>query len=99
MGLHGCDFPACCNVENPLHVHEGDNSLNMQEMFARGRQADSRRSGEKHFRARFTDDQIREIRSVYAGGGVSCADLARRYDIPYMTMSHIIRRERYKDVA
>lgn len=37
FGLHGCDYPLCCNAVNPEHVHEGTQCQNIHEMFARGR--------------------------------------------------------------
>jgi hypothetical protein len=37
--LHGCDNRVCCNAENPLHIHEGTQQQNLEEMDARGRRS------------------------------------------------------------
>ena len=48
--------------------------------------------------AKLTADQVREIRSLHAVGGVSNADLAREYGVDDKTMSRIVKGERWKHV-
>lgn len=48
--------------------------------------------------ARFTDDQIREIRSMSAGG-ISGKQLAKIFETPTSTISQIVNKKRYKWVA
>lgn len=53
---------------------------------------------ENHWRAMFTEDQIRYIRAEYAKG-YSVADLAREFpEACYATISHIVHLRSYKDV-
>lgn len=98
FGLHGCDNPPCCNAVNPEHVHEGDASMNMREIFIRDRQGPHRRSGETHCRAKFTNQQVRDIRARYAAGGVRFIEIAAEYGVSGRAISLIVHRQRYGEV-
>jgi HNH endonuclease len=69
---HKCDNPLCIN---PAHLEAGTHYDNMQDMFLRGRANPVK--GEKHYNAKLTADQVRDIRS--ASG--SYREIAQRYDI------------------
>jgi len=56
--LHKCDVRCCVN---PEHLFIGDYSDNLNDMHAKGRGNNPR--GEKHSRARLTENDIRKIRS------------------------------------
>ena len=49
-------------------------------------------SGERHRNASVTNEQVREIRGLYAAGGVTHQQLARQYGISRMTVSRVVRR-------
>ena len=99
FALHGCDSPPCCNAVNPAHLHEGNVALNAQEMFARNRQGSCVRSGEGHARAKFTDEQVREIRARYAAGGIFFTELAAEYGVTRTAISYVVKRKRYAEVV
>lgn len=55
--------------------------------------------GEKHGRARFTNDEVRLIKSHYTGERGQCAQLARQYAVPYWTMRNIVTGHRWSQVT
>jgi hypothetical protein len=52
--LHHCDNPPCCN---PEHLFLGSNRDNIDDMLTKGRS----RKGEKHGRAKLTEETVRAI--------------------------------------
>lgn len=73
--LHKCDTPACVR---PDHLFLGTQTENMRDMYNKGRGRKCR--GEKHPAAKFTDDQIAEIRRLRAAG-VGPKELGERFGI------------------
>ena len=71
--LHRCDNRKCAN---PKHLFLGTHDDNMQDMDSKGR----RRSGEKHYMARLTDDLVRTLRAEYKPGD-SWMALEKKYGI------------------
>lgn len=95
QGLHGCDFPLCCNAENPEHVHEGTAAQNTAEMFLRGRGClPPVQVGADAHRAKLTDEQALEIIARYRAGGVSQAALGAEYGVAQYSISYIVRGKR-----
>ena len=54
--------------------------------------------GEKHSRAVFTEDQVREIRNTYSSGNTSAAKLAKHYGVSVYAVYAVIRRWNWKHV-
>jgi hypothetical protein len=54
--------------------------------------------GESHGMAKFTEDEIRELRRRYDAGGVSISALARECKVALSTMTSIIRRTHWKHI-
>jgi hypothetical protein len=87
MILHRCDNRLCVNVD---HLFLGSAKDNTQDMIAKGRQDFSGLHtgewnkpgrivrGERHGRATLTDDDVREMRRLYAAG-MRQVDIARQY--------------------
>lgn len=89
--LHRCDNPKCVN---PDHLFLGDHDANMADRKAKGRAG-----GVMNGRAKLSDDDVRNIRTAYAAGGVTQCDLARRYGMTQGPVGQIIRRERWPHVV
>lgn len=53
--------------------------------------------GEKHYSAKITEDDVREIRRL--AGTVKVKDLAERYGIAGSNVSAIVRRKTWKHVV
>jgi hypothetical protein len=85
--LHSCDNPACVN---PAHLHLGTVADNNQERCERGRSY--KPIGEANFRAKLTEQQVLEIRTRYALGGVFQRELADEYGVCRSLIGHIITR-------
>ena len=94
--LHGCDYPLCCNAENPDHVHEGSSAQNTQEMIQRGRWVQPPvRTGIDASRAKLTDRQALEIAMRYRAGGVTQTSLGLEYGVSQHAISAIVTGKRH----
>lgn len=85
--LHRCDNPACVR---PSHLFAGTHAENMGDMLAKGRGDDRR--GERHPGHKLTADDVREIRSRYAAGGISQRRLGAEYGVGDRAVSYIVNR-------
>lgn len=88
--LHHCDNPTCINID---HLYLANHTDNMQDRKARGRTPDF--MGEKHPRAKLTNEQVAEMRESYADG-VSLDALAKSYDMSKSSICEIVNHKRYK---
>lgn len=88
--LHHCDNPGCVN---PDHLFLGVQQDNMHDAKKKRRF----QQGEQHYRAKFTSQQIREIRQAYAGG-VRLYQLAAKYQVDRMTIKAIVTYVTWKGV-
>ena len=89
---HHCDNPACVN---PDHLAIGTAQQNTADMLSRGRGADRR--GERHPLVRLTEDDVRSIRALRAGGATETS-LATRFGVGRAQIGKIARRENWKHV-
>ena len=84
---HSCDNPKCCN---PAHLLTGTQKQNVHDAIDRGRASKPpRHRGENHPRARLNYTIASEARAAHAEG-VTCAELARRYEVGETTMGHLL---------
>lgn len=83
LACHSCDREICCN---PAHVFPGTPLDNMRDKISKGRDS----SLEKHGRARFTNDQVRQMRAEYAAGGWTYKSLAARHHVHIRTIAFIL---------
>ena len=83
--LHRCDNPPCVN---PHHLFLGTQADNMADCKAKGRNA----FGERSASARFTEQDIREIRN----SNQRPSDLARKFGTTYRTIRKIITGQRWR---
>lgn len=103
--LHACDNPICVN---PAHLRLGTNAENSADMVAKGRQAtgehsgsrlhlEKRPRGERHHKAKLTEAQVREMRTL-AESGVSSPKLAKQFGITKAAVLDIIHRRHWSHI-
>ena len=80
--LHKCDNPSCCN---PKHLYLGTYLDNARDCIQRGRRREPDRRGSKNGRARFTEEQIPDIRNDSRSRKVIADD----YGVTLATISDI----------
>ena len=84
--LHRCDTPACIN---PAHLFLGTHRDNMDDMFAKGRNA----KGAALPHTTLTENDVLMIRARVAAGETRAA-VARDYPVSQPTISRIVSRKR-----
>lgn len=93
---HKCDNPPCVR---PDHLFAGTNQENMLDMVAKGRAwkgvPKGTNPGEKNPSRKLTSDQVTEMRSRFAAGGVRQAALGREYGVSAQQVGRILRREKW----
>src|ERR1700744_692885 len=99
--LHKCDNPSCVN---PRHLFIGTQRDNQRDKVEKNRQA----KGIVHGRVVLTEDQVREIRTIYVHCSAGCpmgphitvptsiSGLAKRFGVSRPTIAAIIRGETWK---
>lgn len=91
---HKCDNPPCIN---PRHLFLGTQADNIKDKVNKNRQ--SRVFGELHGRAKLTNDQIKEIRTLYTPYGyMNQRRLAKRFGVCREYISVILLNKCRKDV-
>ena len=90
MVCHKCDTPACVNA---LHLFLGTALDNSHDMLRKGRQVSV--LGERCVRARLTERQVAEIRSLNVAG-VGYRRLAQQFGVARSTISAVCRRQTWK---
>lgn len=90
---HRCDVRNCVN---PLHLYVGSRRQNMADCTARRRHNKPR--GARHWCAKLSDEQVRQIRNRYAAGETQ-AGIATSLSINSATVSRIARRVWRGEVA
>lgn len=104
--MHTCDTPTCVR---PDHLRLGTNTENTRDMLAKGRAQtgpahySKRRPelvlrGERHGQARFTTDQVRDVRRRHETG-TSMYRLAKEYGVSDTAIKHIVERRNWRHVA
>jgi hypothetical protein len=89
--LHTCDNRRCCN---PRHLFLGSRADNIADMWAKGRQSTGVQRA-TYGNARLTEEDVREIRWMYATGAGSQREIGEAYGLAQTTVSGIIRRVRW----
>ena len=84
---HRCDNPPCIN---PKHLFLGTPHDNSADMAAKHRSA----NGEWKRTHKLTDDQVAEIRSRYAEGGVTQRQLAEEFGVSQQLVGLLAQRRR-----
>lgn len=87
---HRCDTPLCFN---PAHLYAGTAQSNMNDKVRSGRQT----RGEQNNHAKLTAPIVLRIRAADARGALSTT-LARRYNVSFQTIRHVVRRMTWKHI-
>lgn len=90
--LHRCDNPPCVR---PDHLFLGDQQANMDDMWSKGRGA----TGERQPSSRLTVDDVREIRRLWAAGGLTQRAIGERFGVSGDVVGMIVRRKTWTHVA
>lgn len=86
---HRCDNPPCVN---PKHLFKATQSENLADMRRKGRANDVGQPGESHWKAKLTDQQVRDIRTLYKTG-FSQSELGAKFGVGQTHISKIVRGE------
>jgi hypothetical protein len=85
---HRCDVRHCAEVS---HLFLGDSLANARDMVAKGRST----RGTRHALARLTEEDVLEIRRLWALGGQTLSELARQFATTKGNVSQIVRGKRW----
>lgn len=91
--LHKCDNPSCVN---PRHLWLGTNADNVADRVKKNRTRIGDRRGEKNGMARFTEEDIKTIRSLYPE--FTQAEIGKRFGIHQSVVSAIVLRKLWKHI-
>ena len=92
--LHHCDTPRCLR---PDHLFIGSDQINSDDKIAKGR--DKHVIGEEHPNAKLTEEQVREIRAMYATGKFAYHELASTFKVSKTLIATVVRREFWRHIT
>jgi len=87
--IHHCDNKICVN---PNHLTVGTQADNMQDMIAKGRSNYTIYEGEANGRSKLTEQAVREIRSLYQPGVVTCKQLGEQYGVTEDAVRYVLKK-------
>jgi hypothetical protein len=91
--LHSCDNPPCCN---PYHLTPGTTQENIADRVAKGRTRTRAIKGAEHYAAKFTWEQVTEIRELRESG-MTITAIAKQFDADDVVVSDIVNHRTYKE--
>lgn len=89
---HRCDNPACVN---PDHLYAGTQQTNAHDRESRKRGGGPKRRGEGNGRAKLSEEQVAEVRALYATGKHSKRGLGLRYGVSDTQVGHIVNNRQW----
>lgn len=93
--LHRCDNPKCVR---PGHLFLGTRADNNADMVAKGRAVHYGFIGVANPIAKLTDADVREIRRIYAQGGITQSQIALKHGVHHSLISLVVRRKAWVHV-
>ncbi len=86
--LHSCNNPSCVN---PSHLRPGTDQDNVDDCIRAGRNSPPPTIyGEKNNRAKLTDDQVRQVRILFAQGNDTRKQLAKQFNVSVSNIENIV---------
>ena len=103
---HTCDNRRCVN---PDHLFLGTQSDNMRDALSKGKSClaqpnvmvahpEKRHWGSKNPRSKLTEEQVKEMRSMYTPGQITMAQIAEKYGVTRHAVGNIVKRRLWKQV-
>jgi len=89
---HTCDNKICVN---PKHLFLGTVQDNITDMVLKDRNA----RGERNFKAKLTDENVNEIRSLYLRDSYhssNAKELSKKFNVSVITIQRIVRNSSWK---
>lgn len=90
---HSCDNRVCVN---PSHLWLGTHRDNMKDMSLKGRTSGAK--GIKHYSAKLTEEQVREIRDKYNIFKIKLSVLAKEYGVSDVNIFNIVKYKIWKHI-
>jgi len=79
VAMHSCDNPICVNWS---HIKPGTQKENIDDARAKNRLAKGIKNGAfLHHHHKLSEDDVRQIRKLYANGDISGPELAKRFNV------------------
>lgn len=100
--LHTCHNPACVRVD---HLYLGTPADNAKDRLKDGTQVSHEAGysywakGEAHPRSKLTEDQVREIRRLWAEGGIKKMDLVRKFGMSHYAIRQVLNGHHWGHVT
>jgi hypothetical protein len=92
---HSCDVTSCVQ---PAHLLIGTQAENVRDMVERGRQRSPGAFGTDHHSTWLTEADVREMRELYAAGGITCRELGEMFGMTLGGVWAIIKRKNWTHV-
>ena len=89
---HVCDTPLCVN---PAHLFVGTQADNMRDMDRKGRRGSAGALGTGNHQAKFTEDEVRQIR-VLLTSGTPQRQIASKFGVHQTSISRIATRSGWR---
>ena len=87
--MHHCDNKTCVN---PNHLTVGTQKDNIHDMLAKGRENYVCKKGSENGRAKLTELQVREMRSLYVPGVVTYREIGEQYNVSEDSVRYAITK-------
>lgn len=95
MVCHSCDNTSCVN---PEHLFLGTAQDNMSDKIAKGRHRGAK-TGSLHHKSILSDEDVKEIRSLYSTTKVTQNMLAKRFSVSQSEISNITTYKKWRHIA
>jgi hypothetical protein len=81
------------------NLARGTYSDNMADSIRNGKHVSPKLRGSAHGCAKLTEDNVREIRSLYATGNFTLAELGLRFGVTLQSIGYIVLRKTWRHIA